>query len=149
MTYRIRPVVPSDFYTFFSIARVSEPGFSLDIDEFWDEMHKRQGFAVLHGEETIGSVMFSNLRPGKTVVIHCTIKSEHHGRWARPVLLRSIAQYAYGQLGVEEIIGYGTEGANDKALAFLEHAGFKPIRVMKVFSLHRDQCRFRQGGRHG
>lgn len=143
MTYRIRPATPADFYQFYSISRSSEPGFVLEVNEFWDEMCNRQGFTVLHGDEIIGSVMFSNLRPGKSVVVHCTVKSEHHGRWARPAILRQIAAYAYDTLGVEEIIGYGSDGINDKALRFLEQAGFTPIRTMRVLSLHRDACRFR------
>ena len=143
MMYRMRGATPADYYQFYCISKTSEPGFMLEPGEFFEEMGRRNGFAVLYGDEVIGSVLFSNLRPGKTVVVHCIVKEQHHGRWARPSFLRTIATYAYDALGVEEIIGYGTEGVNDKALKFLEQAGFQPIRTMRVLSLHRDACRFR------
>lgn len=141
--YSIRPAQERDNVLFYFVSRVAEPGFMLEPKEFIEEMKGRQGFAVLHDGEVVGSVMFSHLRPGKSVVIHCIVRSEHHGKWARPSMLRQIADYAYDTLGVEEIIGYGTDGINDKALLFLEHLGFEPLRTMRVLSLHRDRCRFR------
>lgn len=157
MTGNLEQLAEHHIESLYEIARRSEPSCNCMVyEQFFNMMKSREGFVLRVDNAVAGCISFSHFTPGLDILIHCTIDERYQRRWCSRPLLKALADYAYGELGVLRVSGYCISGISDKAGEFLRRLGFKHegtvrngvkledgIFDIKVFGLLKEECTWR------
>lgn len=141
----------------YEIAQRVEPcGKFMVFEQFFNVMSKREGFVLKVDDAIAGCISFSNFTPGLDILIHCMIDEHYQRRWCSRPVLKALADYAYGELGVLRVSGFCIPGKSDGAGKLLVKLGFKHegtvrrgIKLedglfdIKIFGLLKEECTWR------
>lgn len=141
----------------YEIAIRAEPYHSdMTFEQFSELMSEREGYVIVAPSgELAGCISFSDYVPDVNIIIHCVVDEKYQKRWVTRKLLRTVADYVFGDLGLPRISSYCVVGKTDNAGEFLLRLGFKHegtvrkgIKLgndyfdIKLFGMLKEECRW-------
>ena len=151
-------ILNKDHYkALYEVSKVAEPWQPIQYYQFEDILKKREGYVLISAiGEVVGVISFSDYAPDLNIIIHCMVHPKYQKRWASRELLKKIADYVFGDLGLPKITSYSMIGLTDEAGGFLDLLGFvregcirRGVRVkgeyydVPLYGMLKEECKWR------